>query len=197
MQFFTLKTALNFLFSIILLLGSLLTACDDRQPLLNSERIQQRYGNYGVEVLKSGDGLRISNLYSEKSGVRTCRTYAVVEFAAPIHPSVAVVHAEIESGKSIGATLHQAGWTINKRLKYIGEMSVSDADAGLVALMRIEVPQTVALHQYDFEISRDGTTLDYASIMEIHHPDYLSAADLTSIYGVPADGLPAPAVPGL
>src|SRR5262245_42966767 len=33
--------------------------------LLNSERIEQKFGSYGIAVLRSDERLRVANLYSE------------------------------------------------------------------------------------------------------------------------------------
>ena len=49
--------------------------------------------------------------------------------------------------------------------------------------MRIDLPATLATHQYLFVIRREGRSADYARITEIHHPDYLSAADLRGLFG--------------
>ena len=53
----------------------------------------------------------------------------------------------------------------------------------------------LAVHVYSLRVSRGGVDIDYASIVEVHHPDYLELADLVEIYGPanePADAnLPA------
>jgi hypothetical protein len=36
---------------------------------------------------------------------------------------------------------------------------------------------------YALDIVKDGSAFPYAAIVEIHHPDYLLAAQLPSIYG--------------
>ena len=197
MQGFTFSLINKLLFIIGFSGYILLNACDAGRPLLNSERIEQRFGNYAVEVLRRESELRISNLYSERSGLRTCRTYAIVTFAQPVDLALAALHADIESGRSIGATLRDAGWEVSKRLKYIGKFPVTDADDEIVRLMRIEVPRSLALHNYDVEISKAGRTINYATIVEIHHPDYLTVAELRRIYGDnAAERPPPPLIPG-
>lgn len=194
----TLKIPRNLLFSILIVIWSLLAACDSSRELLNSERIERRFGNYSIELLESDAQLRISNLYSEQAGQRTCRTYAIVEFAQPVPAAVASLHAKIKTGQSIGSTLDKAGWEIQKRLKYIGELTLTDADSEIARLMRIAVPQSLAVHSYDFAISKDEQTINYASIVEIHHPEYLGAKQLREIYGDSDDkAYPAPALPVL
>ena len=61
-------------------IAAALDACTHESERLNSERIAERFGSYGIEVISSGPGLRRSNLYSSEDEVRTCRTYAVVRF---------------------------------------------------------------------------------------------------------------------
>lgn len=183
----------KFLFLISLIAALLLASCDRGTPPLNSERIQQRFGNYGVEILQSHPQLRISNLYSETDGRRTCRTYAIVEFAQPIDPAIAELHRKIESGQSIGTTLRDGGWTIEKRLEYIGDIAVTERQAKIAELMRIGIPTSLAMHIYGFVANKDGKSIEYATIVEIHHPDYLDSTELRAIYG--EIDAPAPALP--
>jgi hypothetical protein len=42
------------------------------------------------------------------------------------------------------------------------------------------------VHIYALDVAKDGRTLPYAALAEIHHPDYLTRAELVTIYG-PAD----------
>ena len=50
-------------------------------------------------------------------------------------------------------------------------------------LMRIDLPESLATHVYLLIVSKDERSFTYATITEIHHPDYLSSADLKTIYG--------------
>jgi len=79
------------------------------RQLLNSERIAARFGNYGIEVLAGDSRERVSNLYSEANGERTCRTFAVVRYPAAIDSAVAAEHDEIVRGGSIGAVFAAHG----------------------------------------------------------------------------------------
>ena len=45
-------------------LAAVLSACATESVILNSERIEQHFGSYGIEVLASEAGLRRSNLFS-------------------------------------------------------------------------------------------------------------------------------------
>ena len=60
----------------------------DRRLLLNSERIAEKFGNYGIEVLEQNP-LRVSSLYSVEHGQRVCRTFAIVMFEP--HPTEALL----------------------------------------------------------------------------------------------------------
>ena len=56
----------------------------ERTPL-NSERIEARYGSYGIEVLESDTRIRESNLFSEHAGGRVTRTFAIVQYPEIVH----------------------------------------------------------------------------------------------------------------
>jgi hypothetical protein len=153
------------------------------RQLLNSERIQQRFGSYGVEVLDSDARLRVSNLYSEGGGQRTCRTFAVVVYPAAPAAAIAAEQAEIVRGGSIGAVFAAHGWQVVKtNLRYVE----IDAPARVARLMRIEAGTRLAAHAYELDVAKAGSSVEYALLVEIHHPDYLRLDDLRKIYG-PAD----------
>jgi hypothetical protein len=150
------------------------------RELLNSERIQQTFGSYGVEVLANGAQTRITNLYSVDAGTKTCRTFAVVRFPATIDAAVAVEHATIMNGGSIGAVFAANGWRVLKTHLAFGEV---EATPRLANLMHVAVGTRLAQHAYVLDVIRDGKTVEYAALVEIHHPDYLRRADLERIYG--------------
>ncbi len=114
---------------------------------------------------------------------RVCRTFAVVGLSDDIDASFAAENAEILEGGSIGATFKQSGWNIDKRNLYIGQIPIGQRAIRLSRLMRIKPPATTAVHIYLLAISKSGMSFDYAMIAEVHHPDYLTMADLWSIYG--------------
>jgi len=150
------------------------------RQLLNSERIQHRYGSYGIEVLESDARVRVSNLYSEAGGQRTCRTFAVVVYPAALDAAIATEHAEIVRGGSIGAVFAAHGWRVVKtNLRYVE----IDAPARVARLMRIADGTRLAAHAYELDVAKPGRSIEYALLVEIHHPDYLQLADLRTIYG--------------
>jgi hypothetical protein len=173
-------------------LGLALLGCDagrPEAPPLNSERIEKAFGSYGVEVLASDLSRRISSLYSTDEGVRTTRTLALVAWEPLARASLADAHAAIVGGASIGATLEAAGWAVEKRNFYYGE---TPASAEVSRLMRIPQGTMLATHGYGLAVARDGESFGYATIVEIHHPDYLDLDTVESIYGsvLPGDALP-------
>jgi len=163
-------------------LAAVLSACATEPVLLNSERIQRKFGSYGIDVLASEAGLRRSSLYSRNGGIQTCRTYAVVRFADQLDERYGEEHAEVLSGNSIGATFRSHGWNLHKQTMHIGSLELPDEPHSIAALMHVDDPQAIALHVYQLLLVRDEQVFDYAMIMEVHHPDYLSTTDLHALY---------------
>lgn len=165
---------------IFYIAGASTQAQPERPELLNSERIATRFGNYGIEVLESSLQTRISNLFSTHSGDRLTRTFALVHYPSDMAPDLDAPHAEILAGGSIGAVLKAAGWDVQKRHLYFGDVAAS---AELAELMHVAPGTTLAEHAYVLDAAKNGRVLPYATLIEIHHPDYLRAADLPRIYG--------------
>jgi hypothetical protein len=167
----------------IVAIAVLVQAPSPGQPareLLNSERIAAAFGSYGVEVLEQDGQVRVSNLFSGTPESRTCRTLAIVRYAVPMDPAVGVEHAAIVAGGSIGATFAAQGWEVRKtHLSY----AERPATAKLAALMRIAAGTPLAEHVYVLDVVKDGRAIEYAALVEIHHPDYLDLGDLVKIYG--------------
>ncbi len=166
-----------------LLVVAIVAAPGSAQPpreLLNSERIAAKFGSYGIEVLSQNDGLRVSNLFSIDPGARTCRTYALVRYPSQIDPTLAAPHAAILAGGSIGAVFAAQGWEVRKTHLHYAEI---EASPRLANLMHIEPGTRLAEHLYVLDVAKDGQVLEYAALVEIHHPDYLGIADLAQIYG--------------
>ena len=166
--------------------GAQLPISPERE-LLNSERIEQVFGSYGLEVLASAPALRVSKLFSTHDEQEICRTFAVVAYPREIDDAIAVEHSAILDGGSIGATFAAGGWQVSKVHYYFGEMP---STAKVEALMGGIERSRLAVHVYALRVSRGGVEIGYASIVEVHHPDYLDPADLVELYGpasVPAD----------
>ena len=175
----------NYYRRVIFTLAVCLAACTNQEtrPALNSERIQQTFGSYGVDVLSNDDKQRVSSLYSLDGSDKVTRTYAVVDFIDAATSALETEHALIISGQSIGEVFRKAGWTIEKRHQFIGDFDVPAAYTQIGRLMRVDLPQKLAADVYFFVVRRNSRSYTYAIITEIQHPDYLSAADLKRIYG--------------
>jgi hypothetical protein len=150
------------------------------RELLNSERIAAAFGSYGVEVLEQDDQVRVSSLFSLSAEEKTCRTFAVVRYPSQIDPAVRAEHAQIVAGGSIGAVFAAHGWGVRKAHLSYAERSASSR---LASLMHIDVGTPLAEHVYVLDVVKDGRAVEYAALVEIHHPDYLDLDDLAGIYG--------------
>ena len=149
----------------------------------NSERIRLKFGSYGIEVLESGQGIRVSNLYSIDEGIRTNRTFAVVAYPDIIEPEFSKEHNAILKGESIGIVFRNNGWAVDKRHQYFGKVEVlfdcSNVDSVFGDIGRAQP----VIHVYSLFVKKDSSEFRYASIAEVHHPGYLGLEDLNTIYG--------------
>jgi hypothetical protein len=84
------------------------------------------------------------------------------------------------AGGSIGAVFAERGWQVRKTHLHYGEL---DASPRLAELMAIAPMTRLATHVYALDVVRDERVVEYAAIVEVHHPAYLNLADLESIYG--------------
>jgi len=156
---------------------------ESARPLLNSERIKQKYGSYGIDVLQDDGAVRISSLYSFQHGQKVTRTLAVVVYAPSIPASIQQEHQTIIAGGSIGEVFARSGWLVKKENLYIGEISASADFDEIYALMGESGEVDLAVHIYKLSVCSQGSCFAYATISEVHHPDYLGLSDLREIYG--------------
>lgn len=161
-----------------------LEACSNQPELLNSERIEKNFGNCEIEILESNDAFRRTNLYSVAAGERICRTYAVTQFLEQDAGHTDEGHAEVISGGSIGATFKAHGWQIYKQTLHVGNLTVASSAAHIAQLMRLASLQTLAMHVYRLLLEKDGQSVEYARIVEVHHPEYLAEAALRELFDV-------------
>jgi len=149
----------------------------------NSDRIRLKFGNYGIGIVENGLRIRVSNLYSTEDGVKTNRTFAVVMLPEIIEPAFCKEHDAIINGQSIGIVFKANGWQIEKRHQYIGELDVGP-DFSAVHSVFGDIGETrPVIHVYSLLIKKDNVQYPYASIAEVHHPDYLGLEDLRAIFG--------------
>ena len=149
----------------------------------NSERIRHKFGSYGIEVLENSPGLRVSSLYSTHGGVKINRTFAVVTFPDVIEPIFEKEHEAIISGESIGIVFQKNGWLINKHHQYFGEIETPTGHFATSSDSGETVKNRSAIHVYSLMVQKDGSEFQYASIAEVHHPEFLQLQDLAAIYG--------------
>ncbi len=177
-----------------LVLLAWLQACAPTQPQLNSERIEERFGSVGIDVVSSDAGLRRANLYSLHDGTRICRTYALVRFqpraSGQQDPALLAAEREIHGGASLGAALRRAGWQVEKRTRYVGSLPALEPPPDWVAWMRIGGTEGLAIHVYELYIKKGSQVIDFAKLTEVHHPDYLRPPAVAALYPVaPGDVL--------
>jgi hypothetical protein len=168
------------------ILAIALSACVVEPELLNSERIRQRFGSYGIDVLRGNNGLRRASLHSIENGTKVCRTYGVVRFDNVPTEVIGGEHARILAGSSIGETFKANGWTIYKETRYVGELQVPTQSPAVLELMALHGRDSLAMHAYRLLLKKDRQTIDYATIVEVHHPDYLGREDVSELYLVDA-----------
>ena len=171
-------------------LAAALSACSLQPALLNSERIEQRFGSYGIEIIEQKATLRRSNLYSNTDGERICRTYAVVKFVGSAATDISGAHEKVLAGESIGTTFRTDGWLISKRTLYVGVLRLNDWNHAIAKLMHLESSADLALHAYQLVLERETQSLHYATIIEAHHPDYLTVNELLELYAADHDSKP-------
>ncbi len=163
-------------------LAAALSACATETVLLNSERIEQQFGSYGIDVLASEAGLRRSSLYSIENGERVCRTYAIVRFTEELDSSYSPEHAKVLAGNSLGEVFKSQGWSIHKQNLHIGSFEVDHSTSEISRLMQLTENQALALHVYQLLLAKGDQVFEYATIVEAHHPDYLLESELLEIY---------------
>jgi hypothetical protein len=171
----------------VFVLAAALGASAMESEVLNSERIAQRFGNYGIEVLAANSELRRSSLFSIEDNVPVCRTYAVVMFMGQTPWEGNEEHAKILAGGSIGAVFKNSGWHIDKETLFVGSYQVDSSAREVQRLMHLEDSQELALHVYRLSVRKDDLVFEYATIIESHHPDYLTVTDLNRLYPLAGD----------
>jgi predicted component of viral defense system (DUF524 family) len=163
-------------------LAAALSACATETVLLNSERVENQFGSYGIDVLASEAGLRRSSLYSIEGSERICRTYAIVSFKEDLDSSYGHEHSKVLAGNSLGEVFKANGWSMHKQTLHIGSFEIERSVSEISQLMQLAEDQTLALHVYQLLLAKDEQIFEYATIVEAHHPDYLSQSNLLDIY---------------
>lgn len=152
------------------------------QPQLNSERIQAKFGSYGVDVLASGDGFRVSNLYSLDGDAKVCRTLAIVQFADDMPAELAATHQAIQDGGSLGATLKRDGWELTKEHAILTDVDMPKLFRTIGRSTSDLTP--LATSVYEIHVTREDRDFHYATIVEMHHPEYLDLEQLKELESI-------------
>lgn len=150
--------------------------------LLNSERIQMKFGSYDLKVIKEDSTVRVSNLYSLEEGKKITRTFAVVQYPKTIDEAYLPEHLKIIKGRSIGQVFKEGNWIIDKEDLFVGEILPSINYSSIYTLMGNIITSDLAVYSYLFKIHKDGKSYTYATITEVYHPDYLKLNDLKKLY---------------
>lgn len=159
------------------------------KQLLNSERIRRDFGSYGIDIMEQGDNRRVSNLYSFAHDLKVTRTLAVVFYPASIASGILAEHREILAGGSIGEVFKSHGWKIEKTNRYFGEIPPSADFEGVYTAMGGLKASKLAIHIYQLSVSKNEQKWMYATIAEVHHPEYLNLGYLREVYQVPNENL--------
>ena len=154
----------------------------------NSDRIRLKFGSYGIDIVENELRIRVSNLYSTSDGVKTNRTFAVVMYPTVIETAFRIEHQAITEGQSIGIVFREHGWQIDKRHQYIGELDTLSVFSGIHSVFGDIGSARPVIHVYSLIVRKDNQEFHYASIAEVHHPEYLELEELTSIFEVEPDG---------
>ena len=166
------------------ILAAALSACAHHPELLNSDRIEKQFGNYQIVVLGQNAGVRRSSLNSVADGESTCRTYAVVQFVDAGVAEIEEPHQDVLAGQSIGTTFKESGWNIRKDTLHIGTLAMQDLQHSIARLMRLKQGANLAVHVYRMTLEKNDQSIQYATIIEAHHPDYLTEAALLELYAI-------------
>jgi len=159
------------------------------RPLLNSERIKQQFGSYGIDVLEDDGAVRVSSLYSTQGSQKITRTLAVVIYPADVPQQIQAEDQAIRSGGSMGEVFTRSGWQVEKENLYLGEIQACADFDEIYSLMGRIGRVNLAVHVYRLSVCRAGSCFAYAILSEVHHPDYLRLRDLREIYGSSGDSL--------
>lgn len=166
----------------------LAVACSAGRQPLNSELIRERFGSYGIEVLRDNGVNRRSMLYSVSDGERICRTYALVRYARLSAADAAQVAAEttaIRAGASMGSTFVRAGWAVSKESIDAGWLPPVPAGHPVTDLMQIREATPLAFYAYKFRVKNALHNIVYAEIIEVYHPDFMDLGELRRRYDLP------------
>lgn len=149
--------------------------------LLNSVRIELKFGSYGVQILAQDQvsATRLSSLYSLHEGEKITRTLAFTKYETDIDDRLKIAHEEIVAGGSIGATLKKYGFDLRKDLFFKG--LVGDMPNQVQTLMHTK-EVAFATVMYNLSAKSESRCLPYCTIVEVYAPDFLTIEEVDLIY---------------
>ncbi len=145
------------------------------QKMLNSQRIQFLFKDYGVDILLQKGNLRVSNLHANGL-MRTC---AVVHFSSPIPEWFKSTHDKIHKGATIGQTIRDDGFELVKKDDFIGTTELPK-----FAREKMQTSETIAaVYMYQLIVKNPKTEelFEYCTITEAYSPEYLTVGDLQKL----------------
>lgn len=142
--------------------------------------LPQAGGRSRAPALRGTDASVLSG--SLAAEIRITRTLAISEFATDLPKSLQPTYEAIRAGASMGASLQAAGWRVDKRHRYFGEVPASDAFRCMSGLPENHPQQVLAVQVYDLYALRDDEEVRFALLAELHDPRYLTLQDLQELY---------------
>ena len=162
--------------------------------LLNSERIEKKFGSYGIEIIENTGSSRVSFLYSLDKNCQQnlslketqigihCKQYKTLAIVKFLNTNDVIdEHTKILKGASVGATFKNQNWTIKKENILISEIHNKENQI-INEWSNNSNLEKFAFHIYDISLKKNQLQLKYAQIIEIHNPNYLIIDDLIEIY---------------
>jgi hypothetical protein len=113
---------------------------------------------------------------------RITRTLAISEFAHGLPGSLQEAYSAIRAGASMGATLEDAGWRVDKRHRWLGEVPASTIFGCMTGQPSNQPSPQLAAQVYDLWVIREDEEARFALLAELHDPRYLTLQDLRQIY---------------
>lgn len=149
--------------------------------LLMSERIEKKFGSYGVEILFQNEqqGIRLANLYSKENEHKVTRIIALTKYENSIPDKLIEAHNEILKGGSIGSTLTKHGFLVSKQIFF--KQDVNNLPSYVNNLMKNN-SNSYSVVMYQLVAKNQEESLPYCTITEIYSPYFLTMKDLDIIY---------------
>ena len=149
--------------------------------LLNSERILALYGDYNVNVVCQKKTFRISDLKDGAHG--TTRTLAIVKFTKDsFNKDLEKAYSIIKNGGSIGKTLKDHGWSVEKTILFLGEATSDQIFDKTYTISSLPLEHSSGILFYLLSALKGNVSIPFAFISEIYHYEYLNLKDLLILY---------------